>query len=512
MLKTVNVLWVFSLIGMVSVLEGQTLGGPMHGKVVVCYIGTWATYRPKDGQFDISHLEPSLCTHIVYSFAGLDETTMGIKSLDSWNDIEKDNGNFGYKGIVALKSRYPHLKVTIAIGGWNEGSSKYSAMAETPENRAKFINSVLVFLNLYKFDGLDLDWEYPAKRDGRPIDKANFVSLVKELKEAFEPKGYLLTAAFGAGKETMEAAYDMHKLSRYLDYIHMMCYDYHGTWDGVVGANAPLRGTSEDDVLSVEYSIKYFLANGVSPYKMVLGIPLYGRTFILKEDVQDIEFGRTAVEQTGFKGPFTKEAGFMGYNEICMETTNKSSKWTHFWHDQSATPYLRDGKRIISYDNPRSIAVKVRTAIKYNLGGLMVWSIDTDDFRGLCDKEEPSETYHDFLQHYNHIVEDPIMRKVLKSLHLPDAGRIENLSRRTAYVVANSKLYLRLPEPQYSNYALMHTINEAATLALEEKRILDEMERVTKQNEIGNDPNVATTFSVSLILSVICSFIIILFR
>lgn len=46
--------------------------------------------------------------------------------------------------------------------------------------------------------------------------------------------------------------------------------------------------------------------------------------------------------------------------KVCMEMTNKSSKWTRHWDDQSATPYLRDGDRVIVYDNPRSIAIKVK--------------------------------------------------------------------------------------------------------------------------------------------------------
>ena len=36
----------------------------------------------------------------------------------------------------------------------------------------------LLFSN-YKFDGLDLDWEYPTKREGKPYDRENFVLLVK---------------------------------------------------------------------------------------------------------------------------------------------------------------------------------------------------------------------------------------------------------------------------------------------------------------------------------------------
>ncbi|XP_026483657.2 probable chitinase 2 [Vanessa tameamea] len=491
---------------MASVMDGQTLGGPMHGKVVVCYVATWAVYRPGEGKYGLADLEPSLCTHLIYSFAGLDESTMSIKSLDPWQDLEKDYGKAGYKNLVSLKARYPHLKVTVAIGGWNEGSSKYSAMASKPETRAKFVQSVMFFLNTYKFDGLDLDWEYPTKRGGNPEDKANYVAMVKELKDAFEPYGYILTAALGAGKDTMESAYDLAKLSRYLDFIHMMCYDYHGTWDNLVGANAPLDGIGDNDVLSVKYTIEYMLSHGVSPYKMVLGLPMYGRTFILSDpNVKNIKFGVTPTKSVTFAGPWTREAGFIGYNEVCAEITNKSSKWTQHWEEKTATPYLRDGERVIVYDNPRSIAVKIKMAIDYGLGGLMVWSIDTDDFKGGCEPEPGA--YQDFVDRYNDMVDDPLLQEALKNLNLPDGNRIENLSRRTSYVISNNKLHLRLPEPEFSNYALMRTINDATTIALEEKRILDEMKAITRKNEIGDtddDKGSAKAIAGSVICVLLC--------
>lgn len=47
-------------------------------------------------------------------------------------------------------------------------------MASNPDNRKKFINSAVEFLKKRKFDGLDIDWEYPEDSD-----KSNFAQLMK---------------------------------------------------------------------------------------------------------------------------------------------------------------------------------------------------------------------------------------------------------------------------------------------------------------------------------------------
>lgn len=74
--------------------------------------------------------------------------------------------------------------------------------------------------------------------------------MLKELKAAFKKHNLILTAAFGAGKDTIDIAYDVEGLSHYLDFIHMMCYDYHGAWDKKTGANAPLRSSDELSIVS----------------------------------------------------------------------------------------------------------------------------------------------------------------------------------------------------------------------------------------------------------------------
>ena len=58
-----------------------------HSKKVVCYWGTWANYRPNNGKFTPDSVDASLCTHLIYSFVGLDADTSTIKSLDPWMDL-----------------------------------------------------------------------------------------------------------------------------------------------------------------------------------------------------------------------------------------------------------------------------------------------------------------------------------------------------------------------------------------------------------------------------------------
>ncbi|KAF2885389.1 hypothetical protein ILUMI_20787 [Ignelater luminosus] len=365
--------------------------GPSHGKLVVCYVGTWSVYRPTRGLFALEHIDPSLCTHIIYAFAGLNVTHDSIRSLDPWQDLTEDYGKGGYKRIVDLKNSYPHLRVTLAIGGWNEGSANYSALVKDPARRQKFIASAVDFIRKYNFDGLDLDWEFPGKRGGSPDDKLNFLHLVKGLRSAFNKFNLLLTAAFGAGKDTIDIAYDVQGLSYYLDYIHLMCYDYHGSWDEKTGSNAPLKSS---DVLNVEYSIKYMLKLGAPREKLVMGVPLYGRTFILHDSSLLSKTGKPklgiAAKTVGFQGPFTRENGFMGYNEICLELQNTTAGYVEHWDEESRTQYAISGENVITFDNERSIAEKVKFAMEQKLGGIMVWSVDTDDFQGDCgDKNFP---------------------------------------------------------------------------------------------------------------------------
>lgn len=60
---------------------------------------------------------------------------------------------------------------------------------------------------------------------------------------------------------------------------------------------------------------------GADPSKLVMGVPFYGRTFLVGNtalsSVRERKLGESS-ESTGFQGPFTKEDGFMGYHEVSI--------------------------------------------------------------------------------------------------------------------------------------------------------------------------------------------------
>ncbi|XP_054720372.1 chitinase-3-like protein 1 [Uloborus diversus] len=351
---------------------------------VVCYLGSWANYRQGDGKFVIEDIDPNLCTHLIYGFAKLGYDNK-IAAYDPYLDLKENWGLGAYERFNNLKKKNSHLKTLLAIGGWNEGSTKYSNMARTASSRKVFVDSCVEFLTKYGFDGLDMDWEYPANRGGSQEDKKNFVLLLRDLKEAFDPRGLLLTAAVSAGESTIDSAYDIPALAKYLDLINLMAYDFHGGWDTVTGHNAPLYPRSSESAankkLNVDYAVKYWMKNGAPAHKLILGIPLYGRSFTLQSST--VTGFEAPVTGKGMAGEFTREPGMLGYNEICS-LLKKEKGWKIVVDNDVQAPYCFKDRQWIGYDDIRSVPKKVDYLRKMKLGGAMVWSIETDDFRGKC--------------------------------------------------------------------------------------------------------------------------------
>lgn len=350
---------------------------------VVCYFTNWAWYRPGEGKFLPEDIDESLCTHVVYGFAVLDGATLTIKSHDSWADIDN---NF-YSRVTALRKK--GIRVLIGIGGWNDSlGDKYSRLVLDANARYNFVTNVIEFIEKYEFEGLDLDWEYPVCWQvecykGKPSEKQGFVNLVKELSEEFKPRGWLLSAAVSPSKMVIDLAYDIPQLSRYLDFISVMTYDYHGQWDRQTGHVAPLYYYPGDkwDYFNANYTINYWIEQGANSRKIIMGVPLYGQSFVLSSAQNH---GLNAPSYGGGEaGRYTRANGFLSFYEICDKT--KRNGWTVVRDPENRIgPYAYKGNQWVSYDDVENVRKKAELMRNLNLGGGMIWALDLDDFRGTC--------------------------------------------------------------------------------------------------------------------------------
>jgi GH18 family chitinase len=117
-----------------------------------------------------------------------------------------------------------------------------------------------------------------------PADTTNIVSLYQELRAAL-PTAILTVASMAA--KLKEDEENIARLHPYVDRIHIMTYDYSVSNIpiadcGPLAPNSPLfTPASKPDILqmSINYTVHNYLNAGVPPSKIMVGVPLYGRTW-----------------------------------------------------------------------------------------------------------------------------------------------------------------------------------------------------------------------------------------
>ncbi|XP_059619537.1 chitinase-3-like protein 1 [Phlebotomus argentipes] len=361
-----------------------TVASPETEKKIFCTHGKWSHYRSGNGQFGIDQIDPSLCTHLIYTFFGIN-TDAEIVIRDTWLDLEDNYGLGNLKKLSKLKEINPNLKTLAAIGGWSEGTEAFSKVANDPVKRGIFVKNCMDFVEKYDFDGLDLDWEYPGQRDGnKTTDKEAFTLLVKELATALHSKKLLLTALVAPERYSFNVAYDIPQISKHLDFMKLKTYDMHGSWGSKIGNNSPLYAKAAENnmekLMNMHTGVFDWINSGAPAEKLIVGVSTYGRGF--KMISRDKNTPLSPHGGASEAGPYTSDPGMLGYNELCEKRLTEA--WKDHWDEEQMVPYTTRGDQWIGYENEESLRIKARYIRMYKLGGIMVANIETDDFKGFC--------------------------------------------------------------------------------------------------------------------------------
>lgn len=245
--------------------------GAENKTMMGAYFANWAQYHTTPYTYTPENLSPIIgkIDQLMYGFLYFDES-FNMKL------IEPKDPEF-ISTIVGYKSSNPNLKVIASVGGWNFPSALFSKMASSSSSRTAFINSLKATLDQHSFDGVDLDWEYPCSsprtdyikytctdvkpsQDGGgkcPDDTDNLLELVKELRQALGSDKLISFA--GPGSQDKWKNLHLKEMSQYIDYWHVMTYDYTVsdiTDSKITAPNSPLYAPPKDTGV-IQWSIDY---------------------------------------------------------------------------------------------------------------------------------------------------------------------------------------------------------------------------------------------------------------
>ncbi|MGX7672765.1 glycosyl hydrolase family 18 protein [Plantactinospora sp. DSM 117369] len=204
----------------------------------VGYLPSWAG--------DVNAIQYNKLTHINYAFV-LPNANGTLRAVENPSKLSS----------LVSRAHSSNVKVSIAIGGWNNGDdSAFEALASNASSRTTFVNSVISFVTQYNLDGVDMDWEYPD-----PGTSANnFTALMQQLSGQLRSRGKLLTAAVVSEGGTVNGVQPA--VFGYVDWLNIMAYDGgspHANYDWSINA------------------VNGWKSRGLPASKAVLGVPFYSR-------------------------------------------------------------------------------------------------------------------------------------------------------------------------------------------------------------------------------------------
>ncbi len=277
----------------------------------------------------------------------------------------KTEGNLPSRELTGLAHR-DGVKVLLSVGGMDSGVY-LGPIAGDKARAARFVRDVTTLMVENGYDGVDLDWEFPASDS----DREAFTSMARLFRAEFKTRapGALLTSALSGTRWACRFV-DSKALLPLLDFVSVMTYDVHGPWGKHAGHNAPLGFPADDHAEcaanTVEGQMGYWSSTlGWPRNKLLVGIPCYGRGFIA---------GKWGDPTTRVpKAPHE----YVPYKAV---PAMLGSGWRRHWDAGGRVPWLsKPGEReVISYDDPQSAGIKGSWGAAQGYGGIFFWEISQD--------------------------------------------------------------------------------------------------------------------------------------
>ncbi|KAL7740234.1 hypothetical protein ACLKA6_002210 [Drosophila palustris] len=402
------------------------------GPNLICYYDSRGFQRQGLAQFSLTDLELALqfCTHVIYGYAGIHPETYEMQSLNQPLDYERRH----FAQVTALKDKYPYVKFLLSVGGDRdlEQEEKYVKLLEAGvQSQRRFIESARDVVRRFNFDGLDLAFQLPRNKPRKvhsdvgtawksfkklftgdfivdpnaDTHKAQMTELVKELSGAFKANDLLLSLTVLPNVNS-SWYFDAPAIAPKVDFVNLATFDFVTPARNPEEADytAPLYevfGQNRLPHYNVNFQMEHWQQQRFPLNKLNIGVASYGRAWKLTLDSDNV--AQPVVSSTNGPapaGPQTKAEGLLNWAEICQLLPNPNNM-----HGKGgAAPIKRvpdptkrygvfayrvadsDGAHglWVSYDDPDTAGSKAQYVRAKNLGGVALFDLTQDDFRGQC--------------------------------------------------------------------------------------------------------------------------------
>ncbi|MCF3109075.1 glycoside hydrolase [Niabella sp. CC-SYL272] len=345
--------WLFLLF---MVLASASISAQQSNyKVVAYYSGDSASLL----QYDFKNI-----THLIYGFAHID--SLGKLAVFRAKDTAV------LKAFDDIRKQYPHIRTLIALGGWG-GCRSCSGTFSHPDSIDAFAASVKTFLQRFRLDGIDLDWEYPAIPGvpGHPFaasDRPNFTRLLLRLRQKLGAKK-LITFAAGGFQQYLDQSVEWKKIEKNVDFVNLMTYDLVHGYSERTGHQSSLYTAAANEA-SVDRCVQFFKKIQFPLQKVVVGVPFYIRVFEV-----------TSNHNNGLFQP-GRFLYMRGYRRN-LDSLTVANGFVRYWDDRAKAPYWFNAARnlFVTGDDQQSFQYKLDYIRQQQLGGIMFWELYYDTFQ-----------------------------------------------------------------------------------------------------------------------------------
>jgi spore germination protein YaaH len=239
-------------------------------------------------------------------------------------------------------------------------------IADPVKHAKNLIKDISPLIDKHKFSGVNIDIE--SVTTASESARQNFTTFMKTVDEELNRKNETIELSIDVSPTAMLKPYliNVEAISRYVDKVIFMTYDFHYPGSSVTGAVAPNGGAGITAEFDTETSIKLALII-LEPKKIILGVPLYGYEWETLTDHPSA----AVIPGSGITSSNMRVEKLLSECATCSAQFDPIAQESYLiYKDQETNTFHQ-----FFYPDKRAIAEKVKLVKKYKIGGLALWAL-----------------------------------------------------------------------------------------------------------------------------------------